>query len=70
MPFVDNLNDLPMFAVADECYAAADAQPQVHDAATGVIGLSTQNAVAEFLRESQATKEMFVLGDSTSTKDS
>lgn len=47
--FGDNLNDLPMFAVADESYAVANAVGQVRAAATAVIGSNADEAVARWL---------------------
>lgn len=43
----DSLNDLPMFAVADEAVAVANALPEVIAAATRVIGPNTSPSVAE-----------------------
>ena len=48
--FGDNLNDLPMFRVADECYAVANARPELKAAATGVIGSNVEMGVPRFLR--------------------
>lgn len=42
----DNLNDLPMMAVADESVAVGNALPEVKAAATRVIGPNTSDAVA------------------------
>lgn len=42
----DNLNDLPMMAVADEAVAVANALPAVKAAAHRVIGYNTADAVA------------------------
>ena len=42
----DNLNDLPMMAVADESVAVGNALPEVKSAATRVIGANTEDAVA------------------------
>ncbi len=47
--FGDNLNDLPMFAIADESYAVANAVPAVRDAATAIIGSNTNDGVARWL---------------------
>lgn len=49
--FGDGDNDLSMFAIADECYAPANAKPQIKDAATAVIGHHDDDGVARFLRE-------------------
>lgn len=47
--FGDNLNDLPMFAVADEAVAVANALPEVRAAANTVVGPNTADAVAMFI---------------------
>lgn len=49
--FGDSDNDLSMFAMADECYAPANAKPVVKAAATAIIGHHDENGIAEFLRE-------------------
>jgi hydroxymethylpyrimidine pyrophosphatase-like HAD family hydrolase len=46
--FGDNLNDLPLFAAADECYAMAHAAPEVRAAATGIL-VDTPDAVAGWI---------------------
>ncbi|MGM9974359.1 MAG: HAD family hydrolase [Clostridiaceae bacterium] len=48
--FGDNLNDIPMFNIADECYATENAFPEVKAEATGIIKSNDQDGVAEFLR--------------------
>ncbi|MCM1292224.1 MAG: Cof-type HAD-IIB family hydrolase [Bacteroides sp.] len=47
--FGDNLNDLPMMAVADTAVAVANALPEVRQAAHTVIGPNTADAVARFI---------------------
>lgn len=47
--FGDNLNDLPMFAIADEAVAVANAEPEVKAAATIIIGPNYTDAVARFI---------------------
>lgn len=47
--FGDNLNDLPMLAVADEAVAVGNALPEVKAAATRVIGPNTASSVARFI---------------------
>lgn len=47
--FGDNLNDIPMFQVADECYAVSNAEKEVKSIATAVINSNDEDAVAEFL---------------------
>lgn len=49
--FGDNLNDLPLFAEADEGYAVANAFPALKEAATGIIGANDADGVARFLAE-------------------
>lgn len=48
--FGDNLNDLPMFRVADECYAVANAREELKSTATGVIGSNGECGVPAFIR--------------------
>lgn len=47
--FGDNLNDLPMMAVADTSVATANAMPQVLEAADIVIGPNSEDAVARYI---------------------
>lgn len=47
--FGNNHNDLPMFEIADEAYAVAEAIPEVLAAATTVIGSNNADAVAEWI---------------------
>lgn len=49
--FGDAINDLPMFAMSDACYAVENAVPQVKEKATGVIKDHNQDAVALWLQE-------------------
>lgn len=49
--FGDNLNDLPMMAVADTSVAVANALPQVKDAADIVIGSNEDDAVALYIEK-------------------
>ncbi len=49
--FGDNLNDLPMFAIADMAVAVDNAQPEVKDAADIVIGPNYTDAVARFIHD-------------------
>ncbi|MGL4109496.1 HAD family hydrolase [Clostridium sp. LP20] len=48
--FGDNLNDIPMFEISDECYAVKNAVDELKEIATGVIGLNTEDSVAKFIR--------------------
>lgn len=45
--FGDNVNDLPMFRIADESIAVANAVEQVRAVADKVIGANTEDAVAK-----------------------
>lgn len=47
--FGDNLNDMPLFAAADEGYAVANARDALKAVATGVIGENEQDGVAAYL---------------------
>lgn len=49
--FGDNLNDIPLFEIADECYAVSEAQKELKNIATSVIGSNNEDAVAEFIAE-------------------
>lgn len=49
--FGDNLNDIPMFELADECYATANAIEKVKSIATGVIGSCDEDGVALFIEK-------------------
>ncbi|MDE5744508.1 MAG: HAD family hydrolase, partial [Paramuribaculum sp.] len=50
--FGDNLNDLPMMAIADVSVATANAVEQVKEAADIVIGSNNDDSVAKFIRDS------------------
>ena len=47
--FGDNINDLPLFQAADECYAVQNAHPLLKEQATSVIGSNDDDAVMHFL---------------------
>ena len=49
--FGDNLNDIPMFELANEAYATANAVEEIKKIATYVIGSCEDNGVAEFLEK-------------------
>lgn len=49
--FGDNLNDLPMFHIADLAVAVENAQPALKEAADIVIGPNYDNAVARFIEQ-------------------
>lgn len=54
--FGDSVNDLPMFAAADESYAVSNALPEAKKAATGVIGSNEEDSVAGFLEKAYAVQ--------------
>lgn len=47
--FGDNLNDIPLFQIADECYAVSNAEGKLKELATAVIGSNDEDSVAEFI---------------------
>ena len=47
--FGDNLNDLPLFELADESFAVANAHPALKEKATAVLESNDTDAVARFL---------------------
>ncbi len=49
--FGDNLNDLPMFKIADEAYAMGNAVPALKEVADGVILSNDEDGVAKYLVE-------------------
>ena len=48
--FGDDVNDIPMFEIADECYAVENAKAELKRIATGVIPASSEDGVAKFLQ--------------------
>lgn len=49
--FGDGINDIPMFELADEGYAVANAAPELKAIATGIIGSNEEDGVARWLEE-------------------
>jgi len=49
--FGDAVNDLPLFQIADECYAVENAVPELKAAADGIIGSNEDDGVARWLLE-------------------
>lgn len=47
--FGDAVNDIPMFEISDECYAVANARPELKARATGVIASNDEDGVAKWL---------------------
>ena len=54
--FGDNLNDIPMFELADECYATANAVERVKEISTDVIGSCDEDGVALFMQKKLKVK--------------
>ena len=55
--FGDGVNDLDMFALADEAYAVANAVPELKKAATAVIGGNDEDGVARWLEKNAGLEE-------------
>lgn len=49
--FGDAINDIPMFEISDECYAVANAVPELKAYATGVIASNDEDGVAKWLEQ-------------------
>jgi hydroxymethylpyrimidine pyrophosphatase-like HAD family hydrolase len=49
--FGDGVNDIPMFEISDECYAVANAVPELKEKAAGIIGSNKNDGVAKWLLE-------------------
>lgn len=49
--FGDNMNDIPIFKVADECYAVENACDELKKIATQVIGNNNDDSVAKFIQK-------------------
>jgi len=49
--FGDAINDLPMFAISDECYAVENALEELKRAATGIIASNDKDGLAHWLLE-------------------
>lgn len=47
--FGDNLNDIPMFNISDECYSVKNAVPELKKISTGVIDSNIDDSVAKFI---------------------
>ena len=55
--FGDAVNDIPMFEIADECYAVANAVPELKKIATDIIGSNEEDGVAKWLLEEVTYKK-------------
>ena len=49
--FGDGKNDISMFEIADECYAVANAEPELKNIATATIGGNNDDGVAKWLEK-------------------
>ncbi len=49
--FGDAVNDIPMFEISDECYAVANAVPELKAYATGEIASNDEDGVAKWLAQ-------------------
>lgn len=49
--FGDGKNDLSLFEISDECYAVANAVPELKAVATAVIGNNEEDSVAKWIEE-------------------
>jgi len=49
--FGDELNDMELFEVADECYAVQNANPRLKECATKVIESNNDDGVAKWFKE-------------------
>ncbi|MBE6046893.1 MAG: Cof-type HAD-IIB family hydrolase [Clostridium sp.] len=47
--FGDNINDIPMFKISDECYAVKNAANELKELATDIIDLNTSDSVAKYI---------------------
>ena len=55
--FGDAINDLDMFQMADECYAVANAAPELKEIATQVIGGNNEDGVVKWLEQNFNARE-------------
>ena len=56
--FGDNLNDIPLFEIADEAYAVSNAESKLKAIASATIGSNDEDAVAEFILEKYRRNEI------------
>ena len=52
--FGDEMNDLPMFEMANQALAVSNALPEVKRAARSVIGANHENAVVDYILAAHA----------------
>lgn len=48
--FGDNLNDIPMFEISDECYAVKNAAKDIKDLSTSIIDSNVNDGVIKYLK--------------------
>ena len=53
--FGDAINDIPMFAISDECYAVENAVSKLKSMATGIIDSNEKDGVAKWLHQHYIT---------------
>lgn len=56
--FGDAINDIPMFEISEECYAVANAVPELKACATGVIASNDEDGVAKWLEAKEAERRI------------
>ena len=49
--FGDGVNDIPMFEIADECYAVKNGDARLKELATGIIETNQSDGVANWLEK-------------------
>lgn len=49
--FGDNVNDIPMFEISDECYAVNNAKAELKNISTAVIGDNNDDSVVKFIKK-------------------
>ena len=54
--FGDGVNDIPMFEIADECFAVENADAQLKKIATGIIGTNQSDGVANWMEKNAKSK--------------
>lgn len=67
--FGDGINDIEMFQIADECYAVANAVPELKEIATSVIDSNNDNGVAVWLEKNAFTAKKMRMLFEIDTKD-
>ena len=55
--FGDGINDLPLFEIADRCYAVENACKELKEKATGILPSNREDGVVRFLEEEWKTEK-------------